>query len=68
MRWARSIACASTAGFHHGIEQEDVVGRRQVQAQAAGLEADQEQLAVRVVLEALDPRLRGRAVWPSRYS
>ena len=40
-----------------GVEQEDVLGRRQVQAEAAGLEADQEQLAVRVVLEPLDPRL-----------
>ena len=43
------------------VEQEDVVGRGQVQAQAAGLEADQEQPAVRVVLEPLDARLRGRA-------
>ena len=40
-----------------GVEQEDVLGRGQVQAEAAGLQADQEQLAVRVVLEALDARL-----------
>ena len=44
-----------------GVEQEDVLGRGQVQAEAAGLQADQEEPAVRVVLEPLDPRLRGRA-------
>ena len=37
-----------------GIEDEDVVGRRQVEAQAAGLEADQEERTVGVGLEALD--------------
>jgi hypothetical protein len=37
------MACASTAGFHHGIEQEHVVGRGEVEARAAGLEAEQEQ-------------------------
>ena len=38
-----------------GVEQEDVVGGGQVQAEAAGLEADQEDRAVGVVLEPLDP-------------
>ena len=44
-------------GIPPGVEQEDVVRRRQVQAEAAGLQADQEHLAVRVVLEPLHPRL-----------
>ena len=37
------------------VEQVDVLGGGQVQAQAAGLEADQEDRAVGVVLEPLDP-------------
>ena len=43
------------------VEQEHVVGRGQVQAEAAGLEADQEQPAVGIVLEPLDASPRGRA-------
>jgi hypothetical protein len=39
------------------VEQIDVVGGGQVEAESAGFQADQEQLAVRVVLEALDPGL-----------
>ena len=42
------------------VEEEDVVGRGQVEAEPAGLEADQEERAVGVGLEALDARLRGR--------
>ena len=37
-----------------GVEQVDVFGRGQVQAQAAGLEADQEDRAVGIGLEPLD--------------
>ena len=44
-------------GVPPGVEQEDVVGGGQVEAEAAGLEADQEELAVGIGLEALDPRL-----------
>src|ERR1019366_3216199 len=40
-----------------GIEQKYVLGRRQVQAQTAGLEADQEQAARRIVLEGVHVRL-----------
>ena len=39
-----------------GVEQEDVVGGGQVEAEAAGLEADEEDAAVRVRLEALHAR------------
>ncbi len=42
-------------GVPPGVEQEDVLGGRQVQAEAAGLQADQEERAVGVVLEPLDP-------------
>ena len=38
------------------IEQEDVVGGGEVQAEAAGLQADQEHAAVRVGLKPLDAR------------
>ena len=41
-----------------GIEDVDVVGRGEVEPLAARLEADQEQPAVGVLLEALHPRLR----------
>ena len=41
MRCARSAAWSSTAGFHHGIEQEHVVGRGEVEAGAARLEREQ---------------------------
>ena len=44
-------------GVPPGIEQEDVIGRGQIQAEAAGFQADEEQLAVRIVLELLDARL-----------
>jgi hypothetical protein len=39
------------------IEQEDVLGGGEVEAEAARLEADQEQLAVRIGLEAVDARV-----------
>ena len=42
-----------------GVEQVDIFGGGQVQAQAAGLEADQEDRAVGVGLEPLDLRRRG---------
>ena len=61
MRCARSIACASTAGFHQGSSRKTYSAAVRFRPSAAGLEADQEQPAVRVGLEALDPRLRGRA-------
>ena len=46
-----------------GVEQVDVLGGGQVQAQAAGLEADQEDRALRVGLEPLD--LRGAVAGPA---
>ena len=46
-------------GVPPGVEQVDVVGGGQVQAEAAGLEADQEERAVGVGLEALDRARRG---------
>ena len=42
-------------GVPPGVEQVDVAGRRQVQAEAAGLQADQEDGDRRVGLEPLDP-------------
>jgi hypothetical protein len=39
-----------------GVEEEDVLGGGKVEAEAAGLEADQEELAVVVFLEAPDAR------------
>ena len=61
-------------GVPPGIEQEDVLGGGEVQAEAAGLEADRKSLQVGVVLEALDRVLAvaGFAVevfvagWPAR--
>ena len=47
------MACASTAGFHQGSRQEDVLRGGQVEAQAAGLQADEEQPALRIVLKSL---------------
>ena len=57
MRWARSIGLRFDGRVPPGIEQKHVLGGGQVQAQAAGLQADQEQLTVGIVLEPLDPRL-----------
>ena len=37
-----------------GVQQKDVVGRCEVQAQATGLEADQEDTAIGILLEAVD--------------
>ena len=42
-------------GVPPGVEQVDVFGGGQVQAEAAGLEADQEDAGLGVVLEPLDP-------------
>ena len=42
-------------GVPPGVEQVDVVGGRQVEAEAAGLEADEEDGDLRVGLEVLDP-------------
>ena len=61
MRCARSAAWASTAGFHHGIAQEDVVGGGQVQARAARLQRHQHHRRPVVGLEARDDAARGRA-------
>ena len=43
-------------GVPPGVEQEDVVGAGEVEAEAAGLEADQEEPGVGIVLELLDGR------------
>ena len=48
------MAWASTAGFHHGIVEDDVAGGGQVQAGAGGAEAEQEHAGVGIVLEGID--------------
>jgi hypothetical protein len=45
------------SGIPPGVEQEDVIGGGEVKAEAAGFEADEEEFAVGVVLEAVDLRL-----------
>src|SRR5450755_2936826 len=44
-------------GIPPGVEQKDVLGGGQVEAQSSSLQADEEQGASRVVLEALDALL-----------
>ena len=60
-RLAHAVGAVDGLGFDGrvppGVEQEDVVGGRQVEAQAARFEADQEDAALRVGLEAVDPLL-----------
>ena len=42
-----------------GVQQKDVVGRCEIQAQTTGLEADQEDTAIGILLEAVDVCLAG---------
>ena len=51
-----------------GIEHEDIVGGGQVQAQATGLEADQEEAAASGVFESARRAPARSRVLPSRYS
>ena len=60
-RLADAVRAIDRLRFHRrippGIEQENILGRRQIQTQPAGLEADEKQLAVRIVLESIDALL-----------
>ena len=55
-------------GVPPGIEEENVLRGRQIQAEAAGFEADEKQLAVFVGLEAIRRDSWRSRVFPSRYS
>ena len=60
-RLADAVRAVDGLRFHRrippGIEKEHVLGGGEVQAQAAGFQADQEKPAIRVVLEAFHARL-----------
>jgi len=56
----RSTACASTDGFHHGVQQEHGTTPRSGSAPAGRPCADEEQTWRRGVLDALDPAARSR--------
>ena len=62
-RWARSVACASTAAFHHGSKRMTVSARK-IQADAASFQTNHEDgnrgIALEVIHEFL--ALFGRAI------
>ena len=67
MRWARPHGLVFGGRVPPRVGDDHVVGGGQVQAEAAGLQADQEQVALAGLEGGDAARALGRGVLPSRY-